>query len=69
VSIAAITLCIVSQRVFIFVNVYFVMTQSGNFWIHPRITDVSSRQYRFFINVKDGVKMPNLINKITSQAS
>jgi hypothetical protein len=27
--------CIASQRVYIVV-VYFVMTQSGNFWIHPR---------------------------------
>jgi hypothetical protein len=34
VSLAAITLCVASQRVFIVV--YFVMTQSGNFWIHPR---------------------------------
>jgi hypothetical protein len=33
VSFAAITLCVTSQRVFIIV-VYFVMTQSGNFWIH-----------------------------------
>jgi hypothetical protein len=23
------------QRVFIVVSVYFVITQSGNFWIHP----------------------------------
>jgi hypothetical protein len=29
--------CIAPQRVFIVV-VYFVMTQSGNFWIHPCIT-------------------------------
>jgi hypothetical protein len=36
VSFAAITLCVVSERVFIVVVVYFVMTQSGNFWIHPR---------------------------------
>jgi hypothetical protein len=35
VSFAAITLCVTSYRVFIVV-VYFVMTQSGNFWIHPR---------------------------------
>jgi hypothetical protein len=35
VSFAAISFCIASQRVFIIV-VYFVMTQSGNFWIHPR---------------------------------
>jgi hypothetical protein len=35
---AAITLCVVSQQVLIVVVVvYFVMTQSGNFWIHPRI--------------------------------
>jgi len=34
-SFAAITLCAASQRVVIVV-VYFVMTQSGNFWIHPR---------------------------------
>jgi hypothetical protein len=36
VSSDAITLCVASQRVFIVVAVYFVMTQSGNFWIHPR---------------------------------
>jgi hypothetical protein len=35
----AITLCVASQRVFIIVGVYFVMTQSGNFWIHPRIVN------------------------------
>jgi hypothetical protein len=35
VSFASITLCVASQRVFIVV-IYFVMTQSGNFWIHPR---------------------------------
>jgi hypothetical protein len=34
---AAITLCVASQRAFILVSVYFVMTQSGNFRIHPRI--------------------------------
>jgi hypothetical protein len=33
VSFAAIIRCVASQRVFV---VYFVMTQSGNFWIHPR---------------------------------
>jgi hypothetical protein len=31
---AAITLCDAFQRVFIVVVVYFVMTQSGNFWIN-----------------------------------
>jgi hypothetical protein len=35
VSFAAITFCVASQRAFIVI--YFVMTQSGNFWIHPRI--------------------------------
>jgi hypothetical protein len=35
VSFAAITLCVTSQRVFIFV-VYIVMTQSGNLWVYPR---------------------------------
>jgi hypothetical protein len=35
VSVAAITLCVASQRVFIVVSVYFFMTQSGNFLIHP----------------------------------
>jgi hypothetical protein len=36
VSFATITLCVASQRMFIVV-VYFVMTQSGNFWIYLRI--------------------------------
>jgi hypothetical protein len=38
VSFAGITLCVASQRVLIFVVVvvYFVMTQSGNFWIDLR---------------------------------
>jgi hypothetical protein len=39
VSFAAITVYLASQRVFIVV-VDFVMTQSGNFWIHPRMTNV-----------------------------
>jgi len=39
VSFAAIVLCVASLRVFIVV--YFVMTQSGNFWIHPRIAEVA----------------------------
>jgi hypothetical protein len=36
VSFVAITICVASQRVFV-VAVYFVMTQSGNFWIRPPI--------------------------------
>jgi hypothetical protein len=35
VSFAAIALRVASQRVFTLFD-YFVMTQSGNFWIHPR---------------------------------
>jgi hypothetical protein len=40
VSFAAITLCVVSQRVFIVAIVYLVTTQSGNFWIHPHTLEV-----------------------------
>jgi hypothetical protein len=37
VSVAAITLCDASHRVLIVIAItYFIMTQSGNFWIHPR---------------------------------
>jgi hypothetical protein len=35
VSFATITLCVASEQVFIVV--YFVMTQSRNFWIYPHI--------------------------------
>jgi hypothetical protein len=46
VSFAAITLCVASQRVFIVVIVvvviYFVMTWSGNLWIHPSYFPPSS---------------------------
>jgi hypothetical protein len=40
VSFAAITLCVASQRVFVVVF-YFVMTQSGNFWIHPHFVTIA----------------------------
>jgi hypothetical protein len=39
VSFAATTLCVASERVF-FAVVYLFMTQSGNFWIHPRVSVV-----------------------------
>jgi hypothetical protein len=39
VSFAAITLCVASERVFISLS-----TQSGNFWIHPRICSDMSLQ-------------------------
>jgi hypothetical protein len=46
VSSAAITLCIASRRVFIVASVvYFLMTQFGNFWIHPR-TNTNSRNWQ-----------------------
>jgi len=45
VSFAPITLCVASQRVF--VVVYFVMTKSGNFWIHPRM--VCSLPFQFCV--------------------
>jgi hypothetical protein len=34
VSFAAVTLCVASQRVFIFVSVYFLTTQSEDVWIY-----------------------------------
>jgi hypothetical protein len=36
VSFTTITLHVAPQRVFVVVVDYFVMTQSGNFWIYPR---------------------------------
>jgi hypothetical protein len=39
VSFVTITLCVASQRVFIVVH--FLMTQSGNFWIHLRMLEVN----------------------------
>jgi hypothetical protein len=44
VSFAAITLWVAFQRVF--VVVYFVMTQPGNFWIHPRKIQVNISERR-----------------------
>jgi hypothetical protein len=60
VNFAAITLCVASQRVFVVVVIYFVTTQSGNFWIHSRIigssvstayilTELESNSYSYFI--------------------
>jgi hypothetical protein len=37
VGFAAITLCVVPQRVFIIDVVYFVIDSVRKFWIHPRI--------------------------------
>jgi len=48
---ATITLCVASQPVFIVVSIYSLSTQSGNVWIHPRISSVyfkESRRKRVF---------------------
>jgi hypothetical protein len=45
VSIGAITLRVTSQRVFVVV-VYFIMTQSENFWIHPRTSLLTRITFR-----------------------
>jgi hypothetical protein len=37
VNFAAVTICVASQRVVVVV-VVSLSTQSGNFWIHPRIS-------------------------------
>jgi hypothetical protein len=47
VSFAAITLRVASQRVFI---VYFVITQSGNFWTRPTIKEMVKLSLCFFLN-------------------
>jgi hypothetical protein len=50
VSFAAITLCVTSQQVIPKVSVYFVMTQSGNFWIHPRVLQIN---YLLFVHLQE----------------
>jgi hypothetical protein len=40
VNFVAITIFVASQRVFIVVRIYFVMTQSGNFWIQTRVSRI-----------------------------
>jgi hypothetical protein len=44
---AAITLCVSSKRVFTVVSVYFIMTQSGNFWIHLHMFMAEARTGRW----------------------
>jgi hypothetical protein len=39
VSFAAMTLFVAFERLFIFIVVYFFMTQSLNFWIYPHILE------------------------------
>jgi len=53
----SITLCVVSQRVFIVVVVYFVMTQSGNFWIYARLFVHWTNTWKSRRNWNDNVKL------------
>jgi hypothetical protein len=46
VSFAAITLCVASQRVIPKVSVYFVMTQSENFWYETFFKYLHSLKHR-----------------------
>jgi hypothetical protein len=50
VSFAAIKICVACQRVFIVVGVYFVMTQSGNFWIPSYVSNIDNRN-SFFVSL------------------
>jgi hypothetical protein len=63
VRFAAITLCVASQRVFVVVVVvvvvYFVMTQSGNFWIYSRSV----------INVASKFVFPNVLGHFLRQVT
>jgi hypothetical protein len=54
VTFVAIILCVASQRVFIVVVVYFVMTQSGNIWIHLRMLRdriINQQVHKLMINI------------------
>jgi hypothetical protein len=52
VSFVSIILCVASERVIPEVSVYFVMTQSGNFWIHPRIVKkVQDEKHKHYLNM------------------
>jgi hypothetical protein len=55
VNFDSITLCVVSQRVFIIIVVHIFMTRSGNFWIHPRM-EIASKGITCRYN--------NLVNKV-----
>jgi hypothetical protein len=63
-SFFAITIYVASQRVF--VVVYFVMTQSGTFWIHPHS---STDEYHGRNAFLDGLKLdiPTLTYKSRKQ--
>jgi hypothetical protein len=60
VSFASITLCVSSQRAVTKVSVYYLSTQSGNFWIHPRIWGAGiAQRYRAGLRAGwSGVRVP-----------
>jgi hypothetical protein len=62
VKFAVVTLCVASQRVFIVV-VYFVMTQSGNFWIHPRVLSNRLRSKVFGLSLGHILKAATVTGK------
>jgi hypothetical protein len=63
VSFVAITLFVASQRVLIVVSLYFVMTQSGNFWIHPLIGYVTLTLLTPWGTVLEKLAVTRLIKK------
>jgi hypothetical protein len=63
VSFATITLCVASQRVFIVVREYLFMTQSGDFWIHPRTRMFTLRTFRIYVT-RDQNKMVKVKVKV-----
>jgi hypothetical protein len=65
VSFAAITLCVVSQRVFVFV-VNFVITQSGNFWIYSRVTTYISGPFSSCRSTHSEVESYELVKIVCS---
>jgi hypothetical protein len=69
VSFAAITLCVASHLVFIVVGLYFVMTQSGNFWIRPRTSqtvDTVEHNYGVMIQAPAQNFYVSIINDVVS---
>jgi len=54
VSFTASILCVASQRVFVVVVVvvvvYFLSTQSGNLWIHPRSSVINASKHLLLVS-------------------
>jgi uncharacterized membrane protein YcaP (DUF421 family) len=61
------TLCVASLRVFIvFVVVYFVMTQSGNFWIHRHISPMQFANFCIMIHME---RIANIICEVRTDTN